>query len=191
MPFGLCNAPSTFQRLMHRALAGLVGKICAVYIDDIVIYSETPEEHLRHIDMVLRALEKAGLKAHPGKCDFFAPKIDLLGHEVAPGDLRPKAAKVQAILEMPAPRDVSSLRSFLALASWFRKFIPNHALKVAPLLALTRAGAPWVWSRACDEAFAAVKAALGDSPVLALPEKGRRYVLYTDWCQHGVGAVLA
>ena len=124
MPFGLCNAPATFQRLMQVVLAGLEGKICFVYIDDILVCSKTFEEHLQHLEQVFERLRKAGLTLKPKKCSFLKKEVIYLGHVISSQGIAPDPAKTQKIHYYPVPTDLAKLRQFLGFASHYRRFIP-------------------------------------------------------------------
>ena len=132
VPFGLKNASSYFQRQMHKVLINSPFARC--YIDDIVIWSSTLSEHLKHLSTIFERLRKAGLKVHPGKCVFATDKIDFLGHSVSAEGLSPQDEKVAGVRELPAPVDISSLRSALGLLSYYRKFVEGFTVNASPLL---------------------------------------------------------
>ena len=189
MPFGVKNAPAKFQRVMDEVLKGIHFARC--YIDDVIIFSTSFEDHLKHVGEVLRTLRKAGLKCHPGKSTFAVQEVLYLGHWIKPNTLMPFAAKVEAIDKMPPPTNVSELRTFLGLASYYRKFIPNFSTKAYPLNQLLRNDVPWAWGERETAAMSALKSALKSEPILRMPDHSLPFILYTDWSQRGLGAVLA
>ena len=125
MPFSLCNAPATFQRLMQKILTGF----CNVYIDDILIFSRDLEEHQQHLRKVFRRLEEYGLKLHPQKCQLALPEVEYLGHVVSSDGVRPNSTKIDAVKQFPTPTCVRMVRSFIGLCSYYRKFVPGFAKK--------------------------------------------------------------
>lgn len=164
MPFGLCNAPVTFQRLMQRVLTGL--DWCFIYLDDILIVSSTFEEHL--LREVLARLRKAGLRLKPGKCHLLKQKVCFLGRIISEEGVYPDPVKTEKVKEYPAPTDVTSLRQFLGLASYYRRFVKNFAKIAAPLHSLTRKNMVFQWLEACEAAFCQLKELLVTAPVLGL-----------------------
>ena len=195
MPFGLTNAPAVFQRLMQKVLSDLKtkeGRDCVgVYIDDVLVFSETLEEHLQQLRLVLERLRKAGLKLKPSKCHFLRESVEYLGHVITPQGLEPNPKQVKAVVEFPAPQTVTNVRQFLGLTSYYRRFIAHFAKIAAPLHTLTRKDAVFSWSTECQEAFEALKSAITQSPVLAYPNFDADFVLETDACGNGLGAVLS
>ena len=146
MPFGLCNAPSTFQRLMQKILRGL-SSFCSVYIDDILIFSESIEDHINHLSQVLERVESFGLKLHPSKCSLGCSQVLFLGHVVAADGIQPDPEKIRAVKDFPVPMNVRSVREFVGLASYYRRFVPHVA---GPLHMLTRSNVPFVWTDSCQ-----------------------------------------
>ena len=122
MPFGLCNAPATFQRLMETVLHGLLGNFVSVYLDDIIIYSSTIDRHLEHLDTVFDRLRQAGLRLKPSKCQFFCPQIAYLGHVISVDGIRPDPEKITKIQNWPRPRNQKELQRFAGLANYYRRF---------------------------------------------------------------------
>ena len=192
MPFGLTNAPAVFQRLMQKVLSDLKtdnGRDFAeVYIDDVLIFSETLGEHLQHIRLVLERLKKAGLKLKPAKCHFLRESVEYLGHLITPQGLKPNPKQVKAVVEFPVPESVTNVRQFLGLTSYYRRFIAQFAKVAAPLHALTCKDAVFRWTTECQEAFEALKAAITRSPVLAYPNFDVDFVLETDASVKGLGS---
>ena len=195
MPFGLTNAPAVFQRLMQRLVARLnpaAGPdFVAVYIDDILVFSPTLEQHLCHLRAVIERISGAGLKLKPSKCQFIRNEVEYLGHLITPEGLKPNSKLVEAVQEFPRPSDVSGVRRFLGLASYYRRFIQNFARIAEPLRELTRKTASFHWTQACEGAMKELKARLTTAPVLAYPSFGRPYTVETDASISGLGAVLS
>ena len=153
MPFGLTNAPSTFQRLMSLVLSGLCWSTCLVYLDDIIIFSQTVDEHLQRLRDVLQRLKDAGLKIKPSKCQLLRKSVLYLGHIVSEKGVEVDPEKTSCVRSWPVPNDRESLRKFLGFASYYRKFIPRFAQIASPLHSLTEKAKPWQWSQQCNEAF--------------------------------------
>uniref|UniRef100_A0A8C5DBJ5 Gypsy retrotransposon integrase-like protein 1 n=1 Tax=Gouania willdenowi TaxID=441366 RepID=A0A8C5DBJ5_GOUWI len=188
MPFGLRNAPATFQRLMHKVLGGV--KNCEVYLDDIVAYSNTWAEHLDILYVIFEKLKQASLTLNLAKCDFGRATVTYLGKQVGQGQVRALADKVQAIFSFPIPQNRRELRRFLGMAGYYRGFCKNFAEVVAPLTSLTSPSKPFVWSPACQAAFESAKALLCSAPVLTAPDFERPFKLEVDASDRGAGAVL-
>ncbi len=192
LPFGLHGAPATFQRLMdvllrpHQAYA-------AAYLDDVIVHSESWEEHLELLRRVLMELRRAGLTANPRKCHLALFEAKYLGFQVGRGIVKPQEKKVAAILSAPRPSTKTQVRAFLGLAGYYRCFIPNFSSLAAPLTDLTRKGQPekTPWSPEADLAFQQVKAALTSEPLLRAPDFGCPFLLQTDASDTGLGAVLS
>ena len=195
MPFGLTNAPAVFQQLMQKVLSDLKtddGRdFVEVYIDDVLIFSETLAEHLQHIRLVLERLKKAGLKLKSAKCHFLRESVEYLGHLITPQGLKPNPKQAKAVVEFPVPESVTNVRQFLGLTSYYRRFIAQFAKVAAPLHALTRKDAVFRWTAECQEAFEALKAVITRSPVLAYPNFDVDFVLETDASVKGLGAMLS
>eukprot|EP00731_Ephydatia_muelleri_P019461 Em0012g286a len=191
MPFGLCNAPATFQRLMERVLAGLHWMTCLVYLDDIIIFSRSVETHVKQLKEVLERLKIAGLKIRPKKCHLLQTSVQYLGHVISAEGIRTDPQKVACVSNWPVPRTSKELQSFLGLASYYRRFVKDFAHIASPLHALTEKGRVWVWSKECNDAFFDLKKRLVSSPILTLPDFSLPFVLDTDASGDGLGAVLA
>lgn len=195
MPFGLTNAPAVFQRLMQRVLMGLNPSdgedFVAVYIDDVLVFSHTLEEHLEHLRRVIDRLQQAGLKLKPTKCHFVREEVEYLGHLITPQGLKLNPKLVEAVREFPAPQNLKQLRQFLGLSSYYRRFIPKFAKVAQPLHRLTKKDTAFEWDAACQEAFETLKRKLTKAPVLAYPSFDKDFALETDASIQGIGAVLS
>ena len=191
MPFRLCNAPSTFERLMETVLLGLQWRTCLVYLDDIVIFVKNEEEHLQRMEEVFQRLIRAGLKLKPHKCRLFHREAEYLGHIVSEEGLKVSPGKVAAVKECPQPECVTELRNFLGTAGYYRRFVKGFSTIAAPLHELTNKGAVFNWTPKCQQAFEQLKNCLDAAPVLNFPIPGATYILDTDASDRGIGAVLS
>lgn len=191
MPFGLCNAPATFQRLMESVLGGLARNSCMVYLDDILVIGKSFSEHLQNLRQVLVRLREAGLCLKPKKCCLAKRQVEYLGYIVTTEGIVPDPKKVAAVRDFMVPKDLKTLRSFLGLASYYRRFISSFSKIAAPLFELTRKDTPYEWSPECQTAFSSLKHALTEAPVLAYPRFDDGFLLETDASGAGLGAVLA
>jgi hypothetical protein len=180
MPFGLCNAPAVFQRLMNNVLGPLRNTIAFPYMDDIIIPSATLEEGLCRLRLVLEALRKYNLTLRIEKCVFFGAQIDYLGREISAEGVRPGKRKVETVLQMQPPETVKQVHQFLGLMGYFRRFLKNYAKIVEPISKLTRRDVNWCWEDEQQSAFNTVKTMLTTRPVLAVFEPTRKTELHTD-----------
>jgi hypothetical protein len=192
LPMGLTNAPATFQHLMNKTFRQFLDRCVLVFLDDIVVYSRTLDDHLRDVRAVLQQLAAAGLYAKQSKCDLFMHEIEFLGHHVGRNGLRVMADKVQAVQDWPAPRNAGDVRSFLGLAGYYRRFVEGFSRLAAPLHELTHTadGQVFEWKAEHQSAFDTLKRGLKGAPVLALPDPDQPYVLNTDASDFATGAVL-
>ena len=191
MSFGLCNAPGTFERLMERVLAGLSWKSCLLYLDDIIIYSQTFAEHQEHLQEVFNRLVQAGLKLKPSKCQLFQAEVNFLGHIIGRSGVRTDPEKTEAVRKWARPQNVTDVRSFLGLCSYYRKFVKGFAEMAVPLHQLTQKKAPFLWGKEQQEAFDQLKDHLVTAPILGVPKSTGRFILDTDASDNGLGAVLS
>jgi transposase InsO family protein len=192
MPFGLTGAPATCQRLLDKVLRG-AQEYATAYLDDVAIFSDTWEDHLRHLGDVLRRFREAGLVANRNKCQFVRPSLKLLGFVLGGGKLKPDSDKIAAVEAFTRPINKTGVRAFLGLTGYYRRFIPDYARLAVPLTDLTRKLQPdkVVWGAAQQAAFEALKSALVRGPVLQAPDPTKPYILQTDASQYGIGAVLS
>ena len=190
MPFGLTNAPAVFMDLMHRVLQEFLDEFVIVFIDDILIYSTTEEQHRKHLSAVLQTLKEHRLFAKFSKCDFWRREVKFLGHVVTSEGIAVDPSKVEAVLNWQRPKSVFDIRSFLGLAGYYRRFIKGFSSIALPLTRLTRKGIKFEWDEKCNEAFKRLKKLLTTAPVLIIPEQGKGYVVYCDASKEGLGCVL-
>eukprot|EP00731_Ephydatia_muelleri_P008358 Em0004g696a len=191
MPFGLCNAPATFQRLMDRVLGGLKWSSCLVYFDDIIVIGSTFSEHLKHLAAVLTHLRQSGLKLNPTKCKLCQQQVTFLGHIVSTQGISKDPEKVEVIAKWPTPQSKRDVQQFLGLANYYRRFIKDFGVIAKPLNRLTEKNTTFEWSTTCQRAFENLRNCLVEPPVLAYPNYTRDFLLDTDASNCGIGAVLS
>lgn len=191
MPFGLHNAPATWQRLIEQVLGADLEPHVFVYLDDIVIVTETYEKHLEILEEVFTRLIDAGLKVSIEKCQFCRPEMKYLGYVVDRNGLHVDVDKVRAMLELPSPKSVSDLRRILGTFSWYRRFIPDFSSYISPMTALLNKSKRFVWSSECEQSFQKIKQCLVKAPVLSCPDYSLPFVIQTDASGFGLGAVLS
>ncbi|MCD1431043.1 DDE-type integrase/transposase/recombinase [Klebsiella pneumoniae] len=191
MPFGLCNAPATFERLMDTVLKGLSWKTCLVYLDDIIVVGKTFEDHLRNLEEVFQRLRNSGLRLSSKKCHLFQREVQYLGHVVSSEGVAVDKKKVESVKEWPVPTDKHELRSFLGLCTYYRRFVPGFANIAKPLTRLTEEDRKYAWDDECEKAFQHLKMALTTAPILGYPQPTGKYILDTDASNVGIGSVLS
>ena len=191
MPFGLCNAPATFERLMELVLSGLQWKVCLIYLDDIIVYGSTFDDELQRLEVIFSRLRKANLKLKPKKCVLFQDSVPYLGYIVSRKGVGADPAKTEQINNWPVPRNVTEVRSFVGLCSYYRRFIEGFAHIASPLHALTKVGIPFDWTTECQMAFEMLKGLLTSPPILAYPDEKKPFILDTDASDVGIGAILS
>ena len=192
MPFELTNAPATFQRLMQCVLAGISGDICFAYLDDIIIFSATFEQHLLQLDAVLQRLRSANLKLKPTKCHFAQSKVQYLGHVISSDGIQVDPKKTTAISDFPAPTDAKHLKQFLGLANYYRKFVENYASIAEPLHKLLRKNAQrYMWNEQCQYSFDLLKQKLANPPILTYPDFTIPFIVSTDALSTAIGGILS
>ena len=191
LPMGLKNSAASFQRLMESVLRGLNWKTCLIYLDDIVIFSPTFEDHLQHISQVFDRLREANLKLKPKKCHFACPQVNYLGHIVSANGIAADPKKLEVVKNFPIPTNIKELRSFLGLTNYYRKFCKGYSQTAEPLINLTKKDVPFKWSPACQSAFDKLKTGLCSPPILGYPQFNKPFNIYTDASTEGLGVVLA
>lgn len=189
LPFGITSAPALFQRAMDQILSDLPGVQC--YLDDLLITGPDEQTHLRNLDATLKRLEDYGLKVRKDKCEFFQQAVEYLGHVIDRTGLHKAPSKVKAIVEAPSPINVSQLRSFLGLLTYYARFVPNLANRLKPLHELLNKVTKWKWTEKCEKAFKDVKLALSKSEALAHFDPKLPIQLACDASPYGVGAVVS
>ena len=191
MPFGLCNVPATFERLMEHVLAGLSWKICLVYLDAVIVYGSSFSDQMENLKKVLQRIRWARLKLSPEKCILFQREVTYLGYIVNENGVKVDARKLEAVAEWPIPRNVTEVKRFLGLASYYRRFIANFAEIAKPLHKLTEKDVTFAWTNESDRAFKKLKEVLCSAPILVFPREGAEFILDTDASGESVGAVLS
>lgn len=190
MPFGLRNAPSVFQRAMYKALGNLVNTFVVCYLDDVMIVSETEEEGLERLNVVLETLQRAGISLNLKKCSFLKTRVEYLGYEVTSGQIRPNPRKFIALTKLPPPQTVTQVRQFIGLASYFRQFIPKFSQLAAPLYKLTLGKGKVEWKSKHEDIRQKIIAHLTNEPVLMIFDPNYPIELHTDASADGYGAIL-
>ena len=190
LPMGLCNAPGTFMELMNSVFRDMLDRSVLVFLDDILVFSKTLEEHVTHLREVLDRLRAQKLYAKLSKCELIRRMVTFLGHLLGVDGLRVMADKVGAVREWPTPRSATDVRAFLGLAGFYRRFVKDFSLVALPLSDLTKDKVAFAWSAAAQSAFDALKRALCSAPVLLIADPTKPYTLNTDACDFAIGATL-
>ena len=191
MPMGLTGSPPTFQCLVEKVFVGLTWKICVPYLDDIIIISSTPEEHLERLRLVFQRFRAHNLKINTDKCDFFRIKVQFLGHIVSKDELEVDPSKIEVIQKFPVPRSESEVESFLGLASYYRRFVPKFAEIARLLHKASETSTKFEWTPGAQDAFESSKLKFASTPILAFPCPKEPFILYTYASQFPMGAELA
>jgi hypothetical protein len=179
MPFGLCNAPSTFQSAMNELFQPYLRRFVIVFFDDILVYSPTLPEHLTHLTQVFHKLVSGEFFLKFSKCLFAQQSLEYLGHMVSSQGVLPEPSKIQAITDWPQPKTITELRGFLGLTNFYRKFIKNYASIALPLTSLLRKDA-FLWNDTASQAFQLLKTAMTQAPTLSLPNFSKPFILEID-----------
>ncbi|KAK9125231.1 hypothetical protein Scep_014077 [Stephania cephalantha] len=182
MPFGLTNAPAVFMDLMHRVLKPYLDLFVIVFIDDILIYSKTREDHKQHLRETLQTLREHRLFAKFSKCEFWLAEVKFLGHVVGAAGIAVDPSKIQTITDWPTPSSVSEIRSFLGLAGYYRRFVKDFSKIASPMTRLTQKDVAYEWTEKCEAAFAQLKRSLTTRAVLVSRRAGLGFLVYTDAC---------
>ena len=193
MPFGLRNAPASFQRALDIILSGVRWQTCLIYLDDVIVFSQSHEQHVKDVDEVLSLLEKAGVSLKLSKCEFFQPRVNYLGHVIMPGKLAIAKERTTGFASAQFPKDKSTLRSFMGAANYYRRFIKGFAGVSRPLNDMLKKGEPTTFGEPTEAQLAAfehIKHALVNPPILALPQHDKNVMLDTDASAYQLGAVL-
>ena len=196
MPFGLTNAPATFQRLMESCLGELHLQYCIIYLDDIIVFSKTPEEQLARLCKVFEKLLELGLKLKPSKCKFFKRRLEYLGHIVSEKGIETNPKKIEAIQKWPIPTNITETQSFLGLCNYYRKFIKDYVKIMKPLYKLIsgenskKKSNEIEWTSECQFAFDLLKKLCTEAPVLAYADYTKTFKVHTDASEEGLGVVL-
>ncbi|GBO25603.1 Retrovirus-related Pol polyprotein from transposon 297 [Araneus ventricosus] len=191
LPFGLCNAPATFERLMETVLRVFTSEACLVYLDVIIILGRTFQEHLNDIRKVFQRLQKANLKLSPKKCRFFRKKVSYLGHIISADGVKTDPEKTKSVVDWPRPETVRNLRSLLGHCSYYRRFAMNFYAIARPLHKLTEARSNFNWTEQCEKSFNSLKQALITSPILTYPRTDKKFMLDTDSSNEGIETLLS
>lgn len=191
MPMGLKGSAQTFQRTLQIILSGLQWQTCLIYLDDIIVFGSTFDEHLKRVKEVLDCIHQAGLKLKPKKCQFFQQEVTFLGHVVNKDGVKPNPENISKILEWPIPKNVTEIRQMLGMASYYRKFVKDFSAIARPLIHLTKKDVPFKWTEDCNIAFMKIKECLTGPDIMAFPMPNEEFILDTDASNYSIGAVLS
>lgn len=191
MPMGTKNSPATFQKLMNMALSGLTGTKCFVYLDDVVVYGASLEDHNKKLKDVFLRLREFNLKLQPRKCFFLRKEIRYLGHIITNSGIKPDPNLVDAIVNYPTPKNIKDVMSFLGLSGFYRQYIDNYAQISEPLCSLKKKNVKFKWDAFTDEAFSKLKEKLISAPILQYPNFENKFFITTDASGLAIGAVLS
>ena len=190
IPFGLTNAPATFNRLMSDIFREHLDEYVLVFFDDILVYSKNPEEHEQHVRRVLELLRQHQLFAKKSKCTFCTDKVEYLGFVISKDGVSTDPAKIEAVKNWPTPKNIREARGFLGLAGWYRVFVKSYAKIASPITATLKKTKVFLWTQASEEAFNLLKEALTSAPTLALPDFTKPFLVTTDASGQAIGGVL-
>ena len=188
---GLASAPSTFQRMMENLLRGLMYLEMLVYLDDVIVYAKDLKDHERKLDLLFERLEKANLKLQPEKIQFLRKEVIFLGHIISQDGVRPDPEMIRAVVEFPTPQNVKNVRQALGFFDYYRRFIPEYAVKAKPLSDLLKKNQPFIWGPEQEESFQTLKQCLVKHPILIYPNFEKKFTLTTDASDFAIGAVLS
>ncbi len=190
MPFGLTNAPAYFVHLMNKVFMKFMDKFVVVFIDDILVYSKTPEEHAEHLRIVLGELRKHQLYAKFSKCEFWLRQVGFLGHVLTQDGIAVDLEEVKAVLDWKSPASVTDIRSFLGMAGYYRRFIEGFSTISKPMTQLLKKDKKFEWTEACEKSFQELKRKLTTTPVLIVPDIHKNFEVFCDASRKGLGCVL-
>ena len=190
MPFSLTNAPVAFIDLMHRVFQPYLDKFVVFFMDDILIYSQSEEEHEDHLRIILYALREHQLYVKFSKCEFWLTEVRFLGHVVSASGVLVDPDKVKAVMSWERPKSVFEIPSVLGLAGYYRRFIEDLSRLAAPMTRLTRNEVKFEWNDLCEKTFQELKRRLTSALILIVLERGQRYTVYSDASKDGLGCVL-
>ena len=190
MPFGLTNAPTAFMDLMNRVFEPYLDQFVVVFIDDILVYSKSREEHECHLSIVLQTLKDKLLYAKLKKCEFWLHKVSFIGHVVTNDGISIDSGKVDVVSNWRRPTTVTEIRSFLGLAGYYRRFFEGFSKIALPLTSLTQKGVKFEWSDGCERSFQELKNRLVTAPILTIPSSSGGFMVYSDVSRQGLGCVL-
>lgn len=190
LPFGLTNAPATFMCLMNNVFHPFLDKFVLIFIDDILIYSHSKEEHEEHLRLVLQTLREHQLYAKLSKCDFYKEEIQYLSHVITKEGIAVDPEKINTIMDWPIPKDVADIRSFMGLAGYYRRFVEGFSRVAYPITSLQKKGRTFKWTPECQQSFERLKHLLTSAPILSIADPNKDYVVCTDASREGVGGVL-
>jgi hypothetical protein len=190
MSFGLTNASAYFMYLMNSVFMNELDKFIVVFIDDILIYSKNETEHVKHLHIVLQCLRDHKLYAKFSKCEFWLDSVKFLGHTISKDGISVDPSKVQEVMDWKPPKSVHEIRSFLVLAVYYRRFIPDFSRIAKPMIELLKKGVKFVWSEPCDKAFHTLREQLTSVPVLTQPNMTKSFEVFCDASGTGLGCVL-
>ncbi|CAI7784415.1 unnamed protein product [Closterium sp. NIES-54] len=190
MPFGLCNAPATFQAEMNHILRPLLDECVVVYLDDILIYSKNMKEHVEHLRKVFEILRKNKFYVKLSKSDFALKKVHFLGHMVSAEGVHVDPRKIEAVKKWKVPENMKELQQFLGFTNYYNRFVPQYAKIAAPLTDLLKKDTPFKWDTPHQQAMEQLQTVLTTTPVLILPDPEKDYVVEADASDQAVGAVL-
>nr|KYP32146.1 Retrovirus-related Pol polyprotein from transposon 17.6 [Cajanus cajan] len=190
MPFDVTNAPAVFMDYMNRIFRPFLDRFVVVFVDDILVYSRSLEDHHEHLRSILEVLRERQLYVKLSKCEFWLSEVRFMGHVISVDGIAINPAKVEAMIQWERPRTATKIRSFVWLAGYYRRFIEGFSRIVMPLTQLTRKDQPFVWTDACEQIFQELKRWLTTFPVLVLPDTGQHFDVFCDASHQGLGCVL-
>ena len=192
MGMGLTGATGTFQRFMNNILGDYIGSICYVYLDDVIVFSRSLQDHEQHVFLILERLKLAGLQLKPAKCELVVTETLFLGHIVSEGCIKPNPKKIKALADFERPSSIKTIQAFVGLGSYYRRFIKNFAAIAKPLFEVTaNNNKKFFWNERCEDAFQKIRSALTNETVMSQPDFAKPFIVECDASQYGIGAVLS